>query len=253
MQKKHDIIRENELLKIRLQRAEIWMGRQIHESVRTIQTERSRKESRKRFENFLETDITDSISDRIDRYFWSGIEHAPPYTRERLLDSEIYWMTLQKHPTIDAFPIIASYQKILDAYFEERFTIPFRRAYEWKRITTPVEKGLESDIANVIHRGYTLSLGRWYQFFSSIRSHEWVGSFTRTLFEFIERQYPWSLEILMSEGVFSQFQILIDMEVFSRKRHDNKISFTDAKKSREILVGNYQEDGLLKYIFSKLS
>ena len=69
MQKKYDIIRENELLKIKLQQAEIWMGRQIYESVRIIQTERSRKSSRKKFENLLETDLTDSLSDRIDRYF----------------------------------------------------------------------------------------------------------------------------------------------------------------------------------------
>lgn len=69
MQKKDDIIRENELLKFKLQQAEIWMGRQIHESVRAIQTERSRKASRKKFENLLETDLTDSLSNRIDRYF----------------------------------------------------------------------------------------------------------------------------------------------------------------------------------------
>ena len=80
-------------------------------------------------------------------------------------------MTLQKHPTVDAFPIIASYQKILDAYFEERFTLPFRRAYDGKKFISPVEKGLESDIANVIHRGYSLSLGRWYQLLRSARDH----------------------------------------------------------------------------------
>lgn len=45
------------------------------------------------------------------------------------MDSEIYWITLQKHPTIDAFPVIASYQKILDAFFEANMTIPFRMQY----------------------------------------------------------------------------------------------------------------------------
>ena len=63
---------------------------------------------------------------------------APPHTMERLMDAEIYWITLQKHPTIDAFPVIASYQKILDAFFEERITTPFRLQYRERALYSSV-------------------------------------------------------------------------------------------------------------------
>ena len=140
MQNKDELIRENEALRRRIQTAEIWMERQIHESLRSIQYDRNKRSSRSKFENLLEIDIVENLSDRIEKYFGKSLLEAPLYTAERLMDSEIYWMTLQKHPTIDAFPIIASYQKILDAYFEERFTLPFRQAYVGKRFIPASEK-----------------------------------------------------------------------------------------------------------------
>ncbi len=249
MQKKDDIIRENEFLKFKLQQAEIWMGRQIHESVRTIQIERSRKASRKKFENLLETDITDSISDRIDGYFWSSIEHAPVYTRERLLDSEIYWMTLQKHPTVDAFPIVASYQKILDAFFEEHITAWFRSKYSTSWSNELPMKWLEMDIASLLRKNYTLSLGRWYQFLKNIRQNESNNYYSLLLAWFIQKEYLDFFSILLSDNFYCRFEALIEMEVFGRKRHDKKISYTDAKRVREILVGNYEEVWLLKMLF----
>ena len=51
MQKKDDLIWENEVLKRKLQVAEFWMQRQIHESVRHIEYEKNTKDSRKKFEN----------------------------------------------------------------------------------------------------------------------------------------------------------------------------------------------------------
>jgi hypothetical protein len=58
--------------------------------------------------------------------FDNSIERAPRYTLERLIDAEIYWNTLQQYPQMDALPIIIAYQKILDAWIEERLVAPWR-------------------------------------------------------------------------------------------------------------------------------
>ena len=247
MQKKDDLIWENEVLKRKLQVAEFWMQRQIHESVRHIEYEKNTKDSRKKFENLLETDLLESLSQRIEAYFVTWLMSAPPHTMERLMDAEIYWITLQKHPTIDAFPVIASYQKILDAFFEERITTPFRLQYRERALYSSV-RWLDTDILNVITRAYILSLGRWYQFLLSVRSGNTLWDMSKLLLNFLEMNEAKLLIVLLSDDFFLGFEALIEMGVFGSKRHDQKISYIDAKKTREILVGNYEKQGLLRCI-----
>ncbi len=249
MLKKDDLIWENEVLKRKLQVAEFWMQRQIHESVRHIEYEKNTKDARKKFENLLESDLIETLSQRIENYFAWRLLEAPLYTAERLMDSEIYWITLQKHPTIDAFPVIASYQKILDAFFEESITMPFRMQYREGWLHNQ-EKWLESDIANIVNRGYTLSLGRWYQFLLSVRSENISWDMSELLVHYLQLHESELLSLLLSDAFFLRFETLIEMGIFGSKRHDKKVSYTDAKKTREILVGNYEKQSLLQVLFA---
>ena len=57
------------MLKRKLQVAEFWMQRQIHESVRHIEYEKNTRDARKKFENLLETDLIETLSQRIGGYF----------------------------------------------------------------------------------------------------------------------------------------------------------------------------------------
>jgi hypothetical protein len=66
------------------------------------------------------------ITRRILDIFGPVLEHAPHYTLERLIDAEIYWETLQRYPHMDALPIVLAYQKILDAWIEERLIVDWR-------------------------------------------------------------------------------------------------------------------------------
>ncbi|MFZ2255997.1 MAG: hypothetical protein WAW59_01705 [Patescibacteria group bacterium] len=66
--------------------------------------------------------------------FDTSLERAPRYTLERLVDAEIYWNTLQQYPQMDALPIIIAYQKILDAWIEERLVAPWRTRNTGKRL-----------------------------------------------------------------------------------------------------------------------
>lgn len=249
MQKKDELIEENTHLKKKLEAAEIWMQRQIHESLRAIQHERNIRNSRNMFENLLETDLVEMLSFRIESYFWKGLISAPLYTPERLMDSEIYWLTLQKHPTIDAFPVIASYQKILDAFFEESITTSFIEKYK-KNTWEFAEKGIEFDIFSVLSREYSLSLGRWYQFLSSIRKNENIWHYGKLLKNFFQEEKNDLFRTLLSDTFFLPFEALIISEVFGKKRHEKKISYSDAENTREILTGRYEVDGLLRILFA---
>lgn len=58
------------------------------------------------------------------------------------------------------------------------------------------------------------------------------------------------LSLLLSDAFFLRFETLIEMGIFGSKRHDKKVSYTDAKKTREILVGNYEKQSLLQVLFA---
>ena len=113
-----DLIIENEELKRKLHLSQIWMQRQIHESLNMIVQNRKKQDQRKKFENLFESEVLESITSNIETYFSYHIGSAPIHTLDRLIDAEIYWHTLQQFPHMDGFPIVVSYQKILDATFQ---------------------------------------------------------------------------------------------------------------------------------------
>jgi hypothetical protein len=83
----------------------------------------------------------------------------------------------------------------------------------------------------------------------SVSRGENLGYFSRLLADSIKKEKPHIADILFVPEFIERFETLIDMEVFGRKRHEQKISYTDAKRVREILVGNYEKEGLLRMIF----
>ena len=127
MQTKDDLIRENAELRARLELAEQWMQREVQTAMRHIQKKEVQSVTRKHFSNLLEEEGIDIIARRIHDTFGDGLAHAPGYTLERLIDAEIYWQTLQKYPTMDGLPIVLAYQKILDAWVEEKLISVWRK------------------------------------------------------------------------------------------------------------------------------
>ena len=72
---------------------------------------------------------------------------------------------------------------------------------------------------------------------------------SKLLLNFLEMNEEQLLIVLLSDDFFLGFEALIEMGVFGSKRHDQKISYIDAKRTREILLGNYEKQGLLRCIF----
>ena len=248
MSTKDTLILENQKLREKLALAEQWMRREISSSTREITRDHIKKANRKHMQNLLEEDTLDIITREITEYFGTSLSSAPEHTLERLIDSEIYWYTLQKYPTMDGLPVILAYQKILDAWIEERLVKDFRKN---KKIKTLVTKdALEKDISNILTKNYTLSIGRLYQILSSVRDRQALSPLVSDLVNFWEKENQTELETLTSDTFFIPFFELMDREIFTKKRHEKKVTFSDVKRVREMMVGGYKDtsSALLKIL-----
>ncbi len=247
MQKKDDLINENTELRARLSLAEKWMQREVASSVKKIREESLRKNQRKHFENTFESERLDMITRDIMEKYGDMLASAPKYTFERLIDAEIYWYTLQKYPTMDALPVVLAYQKILDAWIEERLISPWRETHTW--LTSPASNQLEKDLENILTKNYTLSIGRLYQILEMIREESIASSLLENLTKAWKEQDQKLFDTLTSDIFFLPFSELMSREIFSKKRHEKKVTFSDARVIRETLVIGNENTPLLKVLF----
>lgn len=247
MQTKEELIRENIELHARLELAEKWMRREVATSITRIQEEHSHKDTRMAMKNIFESEWLDILTRKVIHKFDDSLIRAPQYTLERLIDAEIYWNTLQQYPQMDALPIVMAYQKILDAWIEERIVAPWRYENKDKKITRNLIS-LEQDLSNILTKKYTLSIGRFYQILSNIRKGESSGDLVTSFARYL--QDIWVLDILVSEKFFTSFHLLIEREVFSRKRHESKVNYSDAQFIRKVMIDASEEQWLFEMIFS---
>ena len=249
MQNKDDLIRENIELNARLALAEKWMRREVQSAITSVKRAGVRRETRKHFENTFEEDGIEIITQRIIWVFGDTLTTAPKYTLERLIDAEIYWETLQRYPHMDALPIVLAYQKILDAWIEEKMIGWFRSSIPYPESNRESSK-LEKDIENILIKNYTLSLGRLYQIIEMIRRDENAGPFFSALTDYWKTYTPDTLRVLLSDDFFLPLSHLMQDEIFSKKRHEKKVSFRNAQKTREIIIGSSKVPSLFLMIFS---
>jgi hypothetical protein len=67
---------------------------------------------------------------------------------------------------------------------------------------------------------------------------------------FIEQKYPKVLTRFTEDIFFLPFSRLMEREIFSKKRHEKKVSYSDVGEAREILCGDDTHIGILKNIFA---
>jgi hypothetical protein len=249
MQKEEDLIQENIELRSRLELAEKWMRREIATSIVRIQKEKVAKRTRASVTAIWKEDGLDLITGKIHTQFAPILESAPKYTLERLIDADIYWHTLQQYPHMDALPIVLAYQKILDAWIEQTLIASFRISLRNSKLSTEYSK-LDIDIVNIVNKNYTLSLGRLYQILQTIRGNNNLSPILYNLVTYWKEYNPTLIEVLVSDTFFVPFTELIEREVFTRKRHESKVTYSDAKIIREVMIGNISQKSFLEMIFS---
>lgn len=228
---------ENAELQSRLALAEKWMRREIKGAISHVQELSLKKKHRSDLHLFLENEGLDIITKRVLGEFSEVLDAAPKYTLERLIDAEIYWSTLQKYATMDGLPIILAYQKILDAWIEEVLIRDWRIVAKKTLTSSQYEhESLERDLWSVFSKNYTLSIGRLYQLLEIFRTDkENLWEIQKHLFTYWEEKYPKLLAFLLWDDFFTEFQKLIDSEVFAKKRHESKVRYVDVKNTRDIL------------------
>ncbi len=69
-----------------------------------------------------------------------------------------------------------------------------------------------------------------------VREEEKLPVFIVELVNFWKNEIPETFNILISDEFFLSFSELMDREIFSKKRHEKKVTFSDVKKLREILI-----------------
>lgn len=249
MTTKADLIRENTELQSRLDLAEKWMRREVASSIGRIERDKSTKSTRKSLANMFESEWLDILTKRILDQFDDSLNNAPKYTTERLIDAEIYWQTLQRYPQMDALPIVLAYQKILDAWIEEKLISGYRTKMQHAKIGNAIHS-TDADIANILTKWYTLSIGRLYQLLSLVRDGVDLSPMTESLISYWQKEIPNIFNTLISDTCFVPFSDLIALEVFSRKRHEGKVNYSDAQRIREVMVDASDAKSFLEMIFS---
>jgi hypothetical protein len=247
MPTKEELIWENRELTAKLALAEKWMRREVQSAIAMVWKQGIQKNTRKHFDNVFAEEGVEIITRRILDIFGWVLDHAPRYTLERLIDAEIYWETLQRYPHMDALPIILAYQKILDAWIEERLIAPWRASQVRSMRESTLQNPLEKDLSNILTKNYTLSIGRLYQILETIRGEKISGNLLEGLTSYWRREIPELLDMLISDRFFLLFSELMIREIFSKKRHEKKVTYSDAKKLRESIVS---WDSVLLSIFS---
>ncbi len=150
---------------------------------------------------------------------------------------------------MDALPIVLAYQKILDAWIEEKLIAGFRTKMQHTRNGNPI-LSTDTDIANILTKNYTLSIGRLYQLLSLVRDGVDLSPMTESLISYWQKEIPNTLSTLISDKCFAPFSDLIELEVFSRKRHEGKVNYSDAQRIREAMVDASERKSFLEMIFS---
>lgn len=250
--REEELLAEIAVLKRKLENSSLWMKRQVQESIKVVATERVKKFSRHTFQNNLERDQLVLLESSIENCFGSLLLSAPPKTVERLIDAELQWFTLQKYPQMDGAAMSMSYQKIFDASVEMYIAEPFRQYVRQNKILlrNQLDSLIEEDVENVIYKGYNLSSGRLYQIILEIKKENSLTPFLALFQKFLQIENKKMYDTLLGDDFLLPFQAIIEMEIFSKKRHEKKVSFIEAKKTRAIMVGNLQvKNSLLGLLF----
>lgn len=95
---------------------------------------------------------------------------------------------------------------------------------------------IERDIQNILTKDYILSIGRLYQILKMIRDNEKLPLLVSELVDFWKKEFPEIFSMLVSDTFFLPFSELMEREIFTKKRHEKKVTFGDVKKAREIVL-----------------
>ncbi len=245
----NDLIKENELLKKRVELCSRWMKKEVEACVHKIAKRKITKMAENWKEDFFRENQEQIITSRIQDYFWDILLlNAPKSTLEHLVYSEINYFSLQKNTNLDWFNVISSYSKILDSFIEHFITLNYRKfaIKRWQvnlRVNDPLEKALHF----VITKKYIISIWRVYWLIKAIKNNDKLYDYWNTFLLYLDK-YIDLKNLLLDDNFFKLFTEIINSDVFWSKRHSGKISFEETKAIRKIIVWDFEDKNSILYI-----
>ena len=160
MTKQITLQKENELLKHKLEIAQKWMKREISEDKKKISKAKITNSILKEKTCFLNDNIDDIVSDKIQDFFGElMLVNIPSKIIKNIISAEINYYNFRNNPNFDGFSVISSYHKALDIIIETYITSIFRKFIDKKRLPRDIENdSLEKSLKSIILNNYSLSV-----------------------------------------------------------------------------------------------
>ena len=240
--------KENEELRKKLLIAKTWMKKEIKNQISKIEKIKVTKESIEEKNEFLNKNIDDIIINNIHSFFWDFLlMNAPASAIENIISAEISYYNLRENPNSDWFSVISSYHKSLDSIIESFITKNFRKFAKKKEVSiTRVNDTLEKSLKSVINMWYILSLWRLYHVSSLILKDKKLLPIANCFKEFLEK-YDFIKKNLLDKDFHKKFRILVESEIFWKKRHSGRITFVETRKARRLLIWDFEDKNCIFY------
>ena len=248
MQENLDLKKRNSELSRMLLVAKSWMEKQIKEEITKISRKNIKKLSEETKVSFISWNNEEIITKKIYYFFWDIVMmNIPRQTIEHIISAEINYYNLEKNNEIDWFPVISSYNKVIDIIIENFITKEFRK-FAKKRWQTVLRKNdlIEKFLNSVVVKWYSLSVWRLYNIIKTIKNNWELFDYWLCFRDFLEK-YEYIKIILLDDIFYKNLWIIIKSEVFWEKRHKWFINFEDTQKARKILIWNFEDQNCIIY------
>lgn len=245
--------KENELLKKKLLVAEFWMQREVSNYIDKISKEKLSTFSAKQKQTFFSENINEIVENSIYNFFGElMILSTPQEVIENIISGEILFYNININKQVDWLWIVSSYHKSVDLIIEEQITKPFRKYFNDKKIIIKLENNpLEKSLNSILIKWYIFSLWRLFSLLKSIKNNDELWQIWKIFSDFLDSNIDIK-NILLDDDFLSLFSELMESWVLSDKRHKWKIDFSDVKKTRKIMIWNFEEKNCFLYKLLKI-
>lgn len=253
LQNQNKFLREKViLLEAKLKVCENWMAREVKESVKKISKRKVNKMTCNTRESFMQENIENIITKKIQDFFWEFIlMNTPSSVIENIISGEINYYNLRKNTNFDGFSVISSYHKAIDTIIESFITKWFRK-FSKKNKQTQLRKNdpLEKTLNSVVNKWFILSTWRLLHLIKNISEWKELYDYGK-IFKLYLEKYKFLWDVLLNKSFIKKYEELISTETLWKKRHLGKINFLDTRKARELIIWEFKNKESIIFMLLK--
>jgi len=249
MKAKKTLQEENIELKRKLEIASEWMKKEVKQDSKKIAKSKITNSTLKEKTCFLNDNIEEIVSDKIQDFFGElMLVNIPAKIIRNIISAEINYYNFRNNPNFDWFSVISSYHKALDIIIETYITSEFR-TFARKNIDlkTRYTDSLDKSIFLIIENNYSLSAWRLFHIIKNIKEKENINWRYVELFNQYLEKFSYIKNILLEDEFCNNFEKIIETEVLWEKRHSGQISFVETREARKLLIWDFKDKNCLIY------